>query len=528
MERSMTSTIQTAVPRISRTLVLLDDTTVAALPESVAALERAGAHIKVVNYRGLMSEVEQLRRFVSERQIEFVLFSRNDQIHDKVSIGPMIRALRIGYSSFSGIDSSDALEQTRTCLDDFLKGVSKLDCSQRPRAVHAATRQAGTFSLIFDLEQLGGARYGLPRILDLLDEYGAIATFFVTNFIPAVYTNVLDLLVSRGHEVGLHGLYHEYLSGRPLHRQIAMIRRMKSDLGTAVSISGANFLGRMDANTIKALIKNDLNYFVVFMEHRYSPLAYRKMPVRPLLVWSQSGMIWMVPVSVETNNRPWFSVKNTVDSVIIANRTDHWHHVNILLHPFRDGSLRHIGDLKRLLNYMRGTLAYEGVPVCDAVRQLPQYEPSSLIYSGLDDAPSKTINQRFWHSWWHNTPRYQRRIYNLYQALARNERRPALCLDAAVEGEVFAVYPHLPEESGQLKYVHQDPLLMTSNASTISLVGRNGHGSSVCAFVPTGYQMDFKSAVHTLRPRFQQDYTGLLPELALRAGYRLSAGRHIF
>src|SRR3954470_18080789 len=122
MERSMTSNSHTAVPDKSRTLVLLDEATVAALPERVAALEHAGAHIKVVNYRKLMGQVEELRRFVSAHQIDFVLFSRNDQVFDKVSIGPMIRALRVGYSSFSGIDSSHALEQTRACLDDFLKG----------------------------------------------------------------------------------------------------------------------------------------------------------------------------------------------------------------------------------------------------------------------------------------------------------------------------------------------------------------------------------------------------------------------
>src|SRR4029079_3848148 len=119
---------------------------------------------------------------------------------------------RVGYSSFSGIDSSHSLEQTRTCLDDFLKGGSNLDCAQRAREARVATVHQGTFSLIFDLEQLGGARFCLTRILDLLDQHGATATFFITNFIPAVYTNVLDLLVCRGHEVGIHGLYHEYLS----------------------------------------------------------------------------------------------------------------------------------------------------------------------------------------------------------------------------------------------------------------------------------------------------------------------------
>ena len=97
-----------------RVLVLLDSTIAAVLADRVEALQRAGAMIKVVeydNYRRLMSQVEEIRRIVHEHQIDLVLFSRNDQVFSKVSIGPLIRALRVGYSSFSGIDSAQALEQ---------------------------------------------------------------------------------------------------------------------------------------------------------------------------------------------------------------------------------------------------------------------------------------------------------------------------------------------------------------------------------------------------------------------------------
>jgi hypothetical protein len=177
---------------------------------------------------------------------------------------------------------------------------------------------------------------------------------------------------------------------------------------------------------------------------------------------------------------------------------------------------------------MTVTFGYGGVPICDTVKQLPRYEPSSLIYCGLNDGFSKTINQSFWHSWWHHTPRYQQRIYNLYQALAMNERRPALCLDPSVRGDVFAVYPHLPGESTRLKLIADDPLLLKQNSSCVSSLGINGPDPSVCAFVPSGYRDDFVTSVRTLHPRFQQDFTGFFPEVALRASYRLSAGRHIF
>jgi hypothetical protein len=305
---------------------------------------------------------------------------------------------------------------------------------------------------------------------------------------------------------------------------------MKCDFGPAEPIRGANFIYRMDADTIRAMIATDLGYFVVFMEHRYRPFAYRKMPVHPLLIWSSQGTIWMVPVSVETYNRPWFAVKNMIDSALIAGRTESWPHVNILLHPFRDGSLRHIGDLERLLNYMQNTLSFRGISIADVVMQLPKFEPSSLIYYGLDDVWPKLVNQRFCQAWWHHTPRYQQRIGNLYQALNRNGHQVALCLRLPARGVVCGVYPHLPEEAIQMNVIEADPLLFTQDihSAPLDFAVTNDQELLLHAFMPSSYGNDLTNAVQISRPRFRQDYTGLLSEVGLGVAYRLSRGRHVF
>ena len=520
-----------------RTLVLLDTATATDMPDKVAALKQQGVVIKAVDYNNLMSHVEELRQVVQEHQINFVLFARNDQVFDRVSIGPMIRALKVGYSTFSGIDPDQAVEQTRVCLDDYLRGKSELPVPPA-RNSQLATRNsqlAGTFSLIFDFEQMACARFGLPRILDLLDQYGAKATFFTTNFIPEMYTNALDIVAGRGHEVGLHGLFHEYMSGEPLDRQTESIRQMKVDFERTTKVTGANFIGRTDADTVSAMIANGLDYFVLFMEHRYSPFSYRKMPLQPMRVWSPQGGIWLMPISVETNNRPWFTVKNVLDSAIAAGRVESWPHVNILMHPFRDGSLSHIGDVERLLEHLQGKLGYRGVPIADAVKQLPRHEPASYVYFGLEGAGRKQGEHKvrsYRRSWWHNTARYQQRVYNLYQALAHEGRQPALCLEAPSQGSVYAVHPTVPDGIKRVNTVEEDPLLFSVRSPKAKVqsfpMQVTGQEPSLTAFVPKGYEDDMVNAIQALRPRFQQDYTGLFPELALRAAYRLSAGRHIF
>ena len=50
---------------------------------------------------------------------------------------------------------------------------------------------------------------GMPRLLDLYEEYGVRATFFYTGHIAKLYPDVVRMAYERGHEVGSHGLTHE-------------------------------------------------------------------------------------------------------------------------------------------------------------------------------------------------------------------------------------------------------------------------------------------------------------------------------
>jgi len=64
--------------------------------------------------------------------------------------------------------------------------------------------------LIEALEQRRfGPRAGAWRILDMLDELGVAASFYVPGYIAETYPALLPAMVARGHEVGLHGWYHE-------------------------------------------------------------------------------------------------------------------------------------------------------------------------------------------------------------------------------------------------------------------------------------------------------------------------------
>lgn len=53
-----------------------------------------------------------------------------------------------------------------------------------------------------------GARVGVPLVLDLLEEVGAGATFFVPGAVAARYPDAVRDMLAAGHEVALHGYTH--------------------------------------------------------------------------------------------------------------------------------------------------------------------------------------------------------------------------------------------------------------------------------------------------------------------------------
>jgi peptidoglycan/xylan/chitin deacetylase (PgdA/CDA1 family) len=527
----MTAAGRTPTPR---PLVLLDTVTTTALPDRVAALEEQGAVLELVDYRRLESAVPRLKRILREQELDFVLFARNDQVYDRRAIGVVIRALGVGYSSFSGIDTEFALTQTRTCLDDYLGGGTDLGLEPPAERDRGRDSGCGTFSLLFDLEQLGGARFGLPRILDVLDEFDVQATFFTTSFVGSVYVDVFRILAERSHEIGLHGLYHEYLAGRPFEEQMVLIEAMKAACGQ--DVTGANFIGRMDEVTVEAMAGHGLDYFVAFMEHRYAPFGYRRMPLTPMRVMTARGGIWMLPVSVETNNRPWRFVKRLVDATVAAGEDEQFRHVNVLLHPFRDGALRHLADLRRLIEYLRLTLDHGPALLRDVAAGLPADAPDVLVHYplGRNGASGEHGRRRFFGPWWLDRSRYEERIGTVYRALNAEGRRPALAVGsdpvAGTSGPSFSVYPHVLNGATDSQSLAIDPLEPSSDRlrAAVSDATHGGDSSSSHAFVPGGLARDVLTAARASRPHRRSEYAAFVPEAALRAAYRVTRGRHVF
>ncbi|RAI02034.1 polysaccharide deacetylase [Acuticoccus sediminis] len=75
---------------------------------------------------------------------------------------------------------------------------------------HFWNHRKGMPPLLSHLEQRRfGPRVGLWRVLDTIERYGIKGTFFVPAKTAEDYPEILPALVGRGHEIGLHGYFHE-------------------------------------------------------------------------------------------------------------------------------------------------------------------------------------------------------------------------------------------------------------------------------------------------------------------------------
>ncbi len=80
-------------------------------------------------------------------------------------------------------------------------------------------------------QRLFGPRIGIWRILDLLDRYQIKATMFVPGLVARNHPELLPAFVARGHEIGLHGYFHEiatetdpYEFARALDESLALFK----------------------------------------------------------------------------------------------------------------------------------------------------------------------------------------------------------------------------------------------------------------------------------------------------------------
>lgn len=275
---------------------------------------------------------------LKKENVNFLIFSRNEQTSD-IRIGKMVKKLKVGYSSFSGIDKNKRIKQMQICFKDLLH--KDKDFTVKIKKIKEDIENEKTFTLIFDVEQLGGVKFGLPRIIKILNKYKVPSTFFVTNFVFNIYPKIFKDL-SEVHEIGLHGLYHEFLNIHDVEKQKKLIFKAKSDFEkNSIKIIGANYIGRMNEDTLKALKENGIKYFVYPLKNTIKFLSVYCDPFKI------KGMI-LVPIFAETYNKNWWKIKQQIDNTLNFKENKH---IQILMHPFYDGVRKNIQNVEKVIKY---------------------------------------------------------------------------------------------------------------------------------------------------------------------------------
>lgn len=93
-----------------------------------------------------------------------------------------------------------------------------------------------------DILRLGktGIEFGLPRLLDTLDQEMVKATWFVPGAVAREYPNQVREIADRGHEIGCHGDEHEILACYSRGDQREILKRAK---GCLEDITGQKIRG---------------------------------------------------------------------------------------------------------------------------------------------------------------------------------------------------------------------------------------------------------------------------------------------
>ncbi len=432
----------------------------------VSDFESLGMACRQVRYDRIGSD-PGLMREIRERDPQAIIFTRNEDMPGEPPIGRLLDTLRKGYTTVSAIDTDVQEQQTRACLADLLARHGDIDLPRPQRGGTSRKKGRGTFSVIFDLEQLGGARFAMPRLLPLLESCGIRATFFVTGFIAEIYPGLIRRIVDGGHEIGVHGAVHECLQGLSTDQQTRLIGGQADLLGTFGEVKGANYIFRMDANSPDAICRSGLEYFVLFRKHLFHRTRCMDASCRSRVMRTPSGDVVFIPVSVETYGMERHEVDAMVESARKTSVREGHGHVSVLMHPFKDGAGSQIDATRRLLRRLTEHLDLESVPLSEV--RFPERVPResvSILYrwdekDAPDDADSK-IPERV-RSWWAPVHYHSRRTENLADGLKSAGCPAVLCSDVSRRTKRICVFPdHL---CGDERENRHDPIVWARSAA---------------------------------------------------------------
>lgn len=153
-----------------------------------------------------------------------------------------------------------------------------------------------------------GIEEGIPKILELFEDYGVRATFFVTGNVAEKYPETIRKIKARGHEIGNHGLNHENFLLLNYTQKREVLRASTALLENITGSSIVSFRPPAHYLDIELLqVLEEMGYLVeASSAGEEAEIAY---PYYPCVEdWSKPGnmSILMVPVS-----KPFFYPSGT-------------------------------------------------------------------------------------------------------------------------------------------------------------------------------------------------------------------------
>jgi len=103
-------------------------------------------------------------------------------------------------------------------------------------------------------------REGMPRLLEIYEQYNIKSTFFFTGNIARLIPDVVKMVIPYGHEVGSHGLSHEKQDGFDILSYNEQLFHLKESKKILEDISGQKVISfrapalRVNHNTARGLI----------------------------------------------------------------------------------------------------------------------------------------------------------------------------------------------------------------------------------------------------------------------------------
>ncbi|MGB6068887.1 MAG: polysaccharide deacetylase family protein [Desulfomonilaceae bacterium] len=456
----------------------------------------------------------EVARQITRTGAQAVIFTRNDEMAGSPAIGSLLAQLRMGYTCVSGIDRHLAKEQTRECIRDFLVGGGRVEFAPPAESplVPGRSEVKGTFSLILDFEQLGGARFGLSRLLPFLESVGIPATFFITGFMVWLYPELLKRIVSGGHEIASHGSMHEFLQGRPFEDQLARITDNVRALTAFGPVAGANFIYRMDEVSPRAMVAAGLKYFVLFRQHVLYRSRFMEASCLPRTLRTSVGDLTMVPISAETYAGDYRIIKGMVDSAWKTAVREKINHISVLMHPFKDGCLDRLPLTRQVVKYLTRDLQLKATTLSN----LPQPDPpgGNALQVGYrwhghePPRPTEDTPSRLSRSWWAPVVYHSRRTENLVDALNSRGCPAVLSAETSRIGKV-RIFPEKTADNART--IFSDPILRRQQAALSTLEALR-HTNSINV-APPAFLVDCWNFLIFHLPRTRADAVWLLRKI---------------